>query len=351
MIFRTAIRIKFRNVAFCVFFVCGALSALFTFSSLRAGGVVLTYLLSPITIAVNLTDHRACEITSALQPNIVFIGDSHTGVGWHFAEVSRRLNLEVGACSLGGAAIAEVAAMADFFSNQNDKKPYIVIGFAPRMFWIGENHDQREQAIETKISQIKDPLNFWAFTLPEILVWNRYQADSEKRLELSFQKFNKWAEKASKKSLEKNILASNQKSIKKWRRRLIDFEVDTTYNVGVQKLCEIHLSGLAKIVITYIPESPILRSMYLEKHMQPMIDSFRTLKACGATVFESSLDYSSQNSHFLTTLDISGLDNKSASKDFLPANWFDADHLNFYGAKIHTRWFIDQINFLGLLDH
>ena len=50
-------------------------------------------------------------------------------------------------------------------------------------------------------------------------------------------------------------------------------------------------------------------------------------------------------------LDISGLDNKAASQDFLPANWFDADHLNFYGAKIHTRWFIDQVNFLGLLDH
>ena len=82
-----------------------------------------------------------------------------------------------------------------------------------------------------------------------------------------------------------------------------------------------------------------------------MIDSIRKLKACGAAVFESSLDYSSQNSHFLTTLDISGLDNKAASQDFLPANWFDADHLNFYGAKIHTRWFIDHVNFLGLLDH
>ena len=70
---------------FLLFFLCGAMSAGFTFSSLSAGGFVLTYLLGPLTIAANMTDHRACEITSALQPDIVFIGDSHTGAGWHFA--------------------------------------------------------------------------------------------------------------------------------------------------------------------------------------------------------------------------------------------------------------------------
>ena len=39
--------------------------------------------------------------------------------------------------------------------------------------------------------------------------------------------------------------------------------------------------------------------MYLEKHMQPMIDSIKALKACGATVFGSSFDYSSQILIFL----------------------------------------------------
>ena len=117
--------------------------------------------------------------------------------------ISRRLNLEVGACSLGRSYYHHSCSNGRLFSNQNDKRPHIVIGFAPRMFWTGENLEQREQAIETKISQIKDPVNFWAFTLPETLLWDRYQADSEKRLELSFQKFNQWAEKVPKQSLKK----------------------------------------------------------------------------------------------------------------------------------------------------
>ena len=65
------------------------------------------------------------------------MGDSHTGSGWDFKKISKKIDRKVGACIIGGATFVDLVRLTKIYATNSKSSPVIIIGGAPRQFWIG----------------------------------------------------------------------------------------------------------------------------------------------------------------------------------------------------------------------
>ena len=68
--------------------------------------------------------------------------------GWDFKKISKTIDRKVGACIIGGATFNDLVRLTKIYATNSKSSPVIVIGGAPRQFWIGENSDERKKQVE-----------------------------------------------------------------------------------------------------------------------------------------------------------------------------------------------------------
>jgi len=174
---------------FLSFFFLGTFLGISIFSSFKFANYSLDKLFSKETIAANLTKsgNVSCNLALAWTPDFFFIGDSHTGSGWDFTKISKKLNGKVGACIIGGATFKNLIDLAEIYAKNVHHAPTIVVGGGPRQFWVGENSIKRESQVKEIFERMQNPKNFWAHTFPKIILFDSFKKGSYNRNKNKYQ--------------------------------------------------------------------------------------------------------------------------------------------------------------------
>ena len=90
----------------------------------------------------------SCNISLAWAPDVFFVGDSHTGSGWDFKKISKKIDRKVGACIIGGATFVDLVRLTKIYAINSKSSPVIIIGGAPETIL-----DWREFSREKKTSR------------------------------------------------------------------------------------------------------------------------------------------------------------------------------------------------------
>ncbi len=291
--------------------------------------------------AENLTrGDLGCSTLLTLKPKLVFIGDSHTQSGWNFAEIARKTNQWVGTCAAGGANFVHLSKIASTFVKNVENKPEIILGLAPRQFWIGANSQKRSKEVAELVGRMQDTRLFWAQTMPEMLVYKPLKKGVENRKKFKVSPLIRDLDLPTKNKLEKILNFSDLRSINAWQQVLDEALPLQTIPQAIDAFCEMHKSGNAKITIVEIPESLVLYSLYKPSHLQPMISAKKALVDCGITYWNGSDYRLFPNRYFINEKYARNAIDLINTGQKVPEDFFDADHMNFAGANFHTELFL-----------
>ena len=329
---------------FFITFILGIIVGVYFFSNFKVANLLLERIFGKETIAANLTKEGnvSCNISLAWAPDVFFVGDSHTGSGWDFKKISKKIDRKVGACIIGGATFVDLVRLTQIYATNSKSSPVIIIGGAPRQFWIGENSHERKKQVEEIFRRMIDPQNFWVHTFPRIVFFDQFKKGSYNRNKKLFQDLENFFVLEGKDKILNLLKNSPQNSLKKWEDRIEKAEVDNSYTNFLYDLCEIQRNRIARIIFTYIPESPSLQKMYGKKEWIPINDVSKKMLECGITVLSKINEKKFSDLEFLKYFEPQKYENFFSSKNGLPKDILDADHMNFIGAQIHTDLFLSK---------
>ena len=82
--------------------------------------------------------------------------------------------------------------------------------------------------------------------------------------------------------------------------------------------------------------------MYGKKEWIPINDASKKMLECGITVLSKINEKKFSDLEFLKYFEPQKYENLFSSKNGLPKDILDADHMNFIGAQIHTDLFLSK---------
>ena len=297
--------------------------------------------------------HLGCKTITYRDPQLVFLGDSHSYAGWDYAMLQDALRpVRIGNCALAGMFPENVADFVSLVTAAGLSTRYIVFGIQPRMFWdVPERPDRIARARQMMIEARAPREN-----LPAILTGKWRQIDQFvgtamtepariARLETDTRALDR--------GTVDRTLAENERSI-----YALNFwlgyvnEGGPLSNIGalVQRTCDaVRRAGL-RLAVVYIPESRWLNERYSPAQRTQFLEVASLFRACADWVDVSPFESAGwDNRDFI---------NRYLLDDYPYAGWrqpdialawiaerpnerrwhfFDPDHMNASGARMYSH--------------
>jgi hypothetical protein len=102
--------------------------------------------------------HLGCKTLTYRDPQLAFLGDSHSYAGWDYLGLQERLRSAViGNCALAGMFPENIEDFVNLVTAAGLSTRYVVFGIQPRMFWdVPERPDRIERARKMMI-EVREP--------------------------------------------------------------------------------------------------------------------------------------------------------------------------------------------------
>lgn len=102
--------------------------------------------------------HLGCKTLTYRDPQLAFLGDSHSYAGWDYLALQDRLRPAViGNCALAGMFPENIEDFVNLVTAAGLSTRYVVFGIQPRMFWdVPERPDRIERARKMMV-EVREP--------------------------------------------------------------------------------------------------------------------------------------------------------------------------------------------------
>jgi hypothetical protein len=285
--------------------------------------------------------HKACLTLLLSQPEVLFTGDSHGYSGWDHVELQKHMKLKLGACYLPGSNSNEFLYLLHTLKKIELYPKYIVWSISPRMVLktnelskkrLTDNREYLDQAMDYD-RQLVTMLGMGKKYFNPFFPESGYQKDifilSEDDIQYSVEN-------------AKEILKLAKKDISR---------VSASWKKEFQNICRTLKTLGSKLILVTIPESKKMNSMYSKEIVSNFKEEFSRLKACESFIETNDLKYQTMSNRFFVNrkgkkIMFDSIKSKKLSKkDFKASSGlFSPDHLNYIGAKIFTKKWINKNN-------
>jgi hypothetical protein len=304
-----------------------------------------------------------CRNFLVRDPDVLFVGDSHSYAGWNLVEVSRALpQLDISSCTLGGLYVRSFKKIVEKVVDSDLSTRSIVYGASLRQFIIGRN---REQQIQEHIRVLNQTwmqriaaMDFRAEFLSLIDdvkgLQRTYKGQrSVADLDSMFQRQESDLQRVDTEVADAVILKVRNREFEKWQRIFSELTFDTDAETEIDKICSLVRRKNLKLYVLNIPESPTVEAMTPMAVKDNYARLLGRLGSCAVVLKNySSADVGLNAKHFI---------NREGRKDF-PYHWFskespliqtstfspskhydidslyDLDHMNIVGATHFSRF-------------
>ena len=344
-------------IAACVVFVAVGLQiTLHSWqSTLTSRGIERAYFQSLIArhepdYLLKLRDtHLGCKTITYRDPQIVFLGDSHSYAGWDYSILQDKLQpLRVGNCALAGMFPENVGDFAHLVTAAGLSTKYVVFGIQPRMFWDVPERPDRVARARLMMAEVREPRE----NLPSLITGKWRQIDPFVGAGMT--------EPAKIASLEHQAggldeaivdrtLGENEHSfyaLNFWLGYVNEGGPLSHVDAVVQRSCDaVHRAGL-RLVVVYIPESRWLNQHYTAAQRRDFAQNAERFRACADWIDMSAFDsmgYENRffvNRYLVDNYPYSGWQDAAVAQQWMAENaterrwqFFDPDHMSAAGAR------------------
>jgi hypothetical protein len=293
--------------------------------------------------------HLGCETIAYRDPEIVFLGDSHSYAGWDYPVLQDRLRpMRVGNCALAGMFPENIADFAALVATAGLSTKYVVFGIQPRMFWDVPERPDRVTRARRMMAEAREPRE----NLPTMITGRWRQIDPFIGSAMTEpQKIARLDSEA--KSLDgatvDRTLAGNEQTI-----YALNFWLGYVNEGGplhdvpalVQRACDaVRATGL-RLAVVYIPESRWLNEHYSAAQRRDFMHNAMLYRQCAdwidMSAFES-MGYDNRffiNRYLVDNYPYAGWQRVSIAHQWMAENaterrwqFFDPDHMSAAGAR------------------
>jgi len=296
----------------------------------------------PVYLANLREPELACRTLALRRADVVVLGDSHSYAAWDFAELERRLQQRVGACSPGGLYAESVPGLLQYAIATSPDAKRVILGLSPRMFWESP----------TKQEQLDFHVYLFKTLSPDVVPFIRRaflrkalphddEAQAIRRHEARIEALNEAAIAARLDRSRQTI-----RTLRDWNDRLKDVRFAPGFDAIAQDICAKVRAANLHLWVLHVPESPYLEARYSKETWDRYRHAVNALKPCAEKILlDEARTYGLGNRHYVNRQlkdehEYTGWGLSTPISDDLA---FDADHLNPVGARLFTRNVLDRL--------
>ena len=324
-------------------------------STITSPGIERMYFRS--LIARNETDyllrlrdtHLGCETITYRDPDVVFVGDSHTYAGWDYVSLQRQLPAHiVGSCALAGMFPENIADFSRLVSGAALSTRFVIFGIQPRMFWDVPERADRVSRARRMMVEVREARE----SLPGIVTGQWRQIDSFVGASATEPAKIRHLQDASA-ILDSHAvdagLAANERALYAldfWLGYIRDGRRLASADAIVGEACDaITRSGL-RLGVVYIPESRWLNQRYTAEQREEFVRVARLFEQCADWIDLSAFDsFGFENRYFVNRYLVDNYPYAAWHDWSLAHHWigendqerrwqfFDPDHMSAAGAQ------------------
>ena len=293
--------------------------------------------------------HLGCETVTYRDPEVVFLGDSHSYAGWDYVFLQEHLQpWRIGSCALAGMFPENVADFAGLVSAAGLSTRFVVFGIQPRMFWDVPERADRVARAKRMMVEVREPRE----SLPGMLTGRWRQIDTfvgASATEPSkIDRLHEAAGRLDDRAVNAGLAANER------RLYALDFWLgyvnDGNPLTGVEQLiggaCEaVRRTGL-RLGVVYIPESRWLNERYTPEQRERFIRDAKLFTECADWVDLSAFDaLGFENRYFVNRYLVDNYPYAGWQDMTVAHRWigereterrwqfFDPDHMSAAGAR------------------
>ena len=295
-----------------------------------------------------------CSTLNYIKPDILFIGDSMGYRAWDFNYFRKNTNLKVGTCFLQSFTEHSFEELIYFIEKKFTPK-FIILSNTYRSFGLGEDNfevvkrhnkflkeidqSEYEQAFKIFFKKLRGK-DFFEVTIP-------IDSEIQKYLEnTNEEKFQKFIDIIIKNNLETSGIGTFKDATAAYTKYI---EIIKEYR-NIEVFCNYLNKNNINLIFTNLPYSPPIYKINLEKHLENNKLVKNYFQSCMGKkfIYLNNNDFVSKNKYFVFTnfknIDFSLLedmiDNKIKYNNVI--RYYDYDHMNRYGAKIFTKYWLKK---------
>lgn len=315
-------------------------------------------------VSLRENSEMGCFTYRFRQPDVLFIGDSHSYADWDFVELEQAFQpLKVSVCAMGGLYVESAAEILSTLKPNASGWPKAVIyGVSARQFIDGKSKsDQLAEHHRTlfsgtgwgKVLAGKTDLEHGFDTLKTALrggrlpEWGSWDSQ-QKRIEFHLPQISGLKEP----ELTQLIAEVNNRSRSAWVEFLANAKITDDAVEHVRHFCEIAEKRQIRLFLVDLPESPALESLYSSDLRAKYFEIRHELGKCGKWVSPRINEPSFKGNRFFVNRAMSmdypyrrlsdALSIKKETESFRN-ELYDLDHMNLIGAHVFTQAMIPEL--------
>jgi hypothetical protein len=303
--------------------------------------------------------HLGCETITYRDPEVVFLGDSHTYAGWDYLTMQQRLRpYKVGSCALAGMFPENLADFAGLVRVAGLSSRFVIFGIQPRMFWDVPERGDRVARARRMMSEVREARE----SLPALATGRWRQIDPFVGASASERdKIARLREASG--TLDEHIvdasLAANERTLHAldfWLGYVRDGRPFPSVEDVVNDVCNATERAGFRLGVVYIPESRWLNQRYTPEQRQEFVRHAELFRRCADWIDLSAFEAMGfENRHFVNRYLVDNYpyaawNDMSTAHQWIAENeverrwqFFDPDHMNASGAGAFTAHMLPRL--------
>lgn len=295
--------------------------------------------------------HLGCQTVQARQPDVVFIGDSHSYAGYDYVHLQDALRpARVGNCALSGMRLPNVLDFLAAAKTNGVRPKYLVLGISPAMFWSDDRRIGLTARARREIAKIGAPkesvISLASGSFREIEDFR--DASAARSAQAAFERGIAGLDP----SLVDDLLAQDTSGIYAfdwWRETVRKAVTDERRLPVIEQICRAATRNGVKLGVVYIPESRWLLSLLSDEQRREFAEVESRFRACADWTDFSFFPDGGPNIWYVNRALIPDYPYEVWSDLAAARRWvgngdarrrwrlFDPDHMNSLGASEFSR--------------
>lgn len=285
-----------------------------------------------------------CYGLSRLDPDYVFVGDSHAYAAIDYMRLGELLGVDrVGSCALPGAFLPSISLFLDWLS-QTPRRPTLIYVTSPRQFMsLGEQDRRLEQHRELLFDpqrKARAKTRWLDAAENGKAVFGRTHDEETAR----FARHAPRIEAIDEAAFTARLKSAMPPHLSKWREELPDWRPSARIDHQIENFCaKVRKLGIT-LHLVHTPESPLAHELYSDRQWDAYLDHIRRFDCAKSVLVMAPAYIGIGNRHFTNRMfadafDYDRLADTSALAALQQAEWYtvlDLDHPNRLGARIIT---------------
>lgn len=297
---------------------------------------------------------QACRTLQYYKPEIIFLGDSSAFHAWDFYNIQKIKNKKIGHCILPGFTATSIPLLIEYFDKINYTPKTIILSETYRSFadedygkFFYEGHKKKIKDYYQSIYQYglkisgKNLLKKKLFqtSFPESSDIEKYLIDNEKKIdEITDYIFNK------------NLNTQGYKNIDSAKKHILEIKYYNLYKN--EKFCNFITQNNITLIISRIPlhnqiENIVKLNKFYEKKLSKTYEYLNNCTNKKLIIFNND-SFERKNIYFFLNRYDEELFFKfkkfssTYENVYYNENFLDLTHLNRFGSKIFTLYFLEK---------